>query len=96
MNGYDTFYSEYAQLEEEEEEEIIRIRKSQIEYSEIEDVHVECVDELDLCEFLIEKKLDDDSRCHHSPLSSTVQPEITEVQPLQIPSASVSAHQFTE
>ena len=97
MNGYDTFYSEYARLEEEEEEEeIVRIKKPQIDYAELDDVDIESVEDLDLCDFFIEKKLDCDNRCHPSRSSSTAQPERTEIQPLQIPSASVSVHQFME
>jgi hypothetical protein len=62
--------------------ETVQIRKPQVEYSELDDVFSEELDDLDVREFFIEKKKPTNSReCQVTTSSLIVQPEQTETQP---------------
>ncbi len=108
MEGYDYDPDEYATFSSEtdsdsekslvplEHEESIQIIKPQVEYSELDDVFSEELDDLDLRDFFIEKKQTNNRECQVTTSLSTVQPERTEPQPTPTTLSAISAHPFTE
>ena len=108
MEGYDYDPDEYATISSEtesetekslvplEHEESIQIIKPQVEYSELDDVFSEELDDLDLRDFFIEKKQSNNRVCQVTTSLSIVQPERTEPQPMLTTSSAILAHPFTE
>jgi len=106
MEGYEYDPDEYATISSEgesekslvplEHEESVQILKPQVEYSELDDVFNEELDELDLRDFFIEKKQSNSRVCQVTTSLSTVQPEKKEPQPMLTTSPSISVHPFTE
>ena len=106
MEGYEYDPDEYATISSEtesekslvplEHEESVQIIKPQVEYSELDDVFSEELDDLDLRDFFIEKKQSNSRVCQVTTSLSTVQPGRTEPQPMLTTSPVISAHPFTE
>ena len=108
MEGYEYDPDEYATFSSEtesdtekslvplEHEESVQIIKPQVEYSELDDVFSEELDDLDLRDFFIEKKQSNNRVCQVTTSLSTVQPEKTEPQPMLTVSPAISAHPFME
>lgn len=106
MEGYDYDPDEYATISSEtesekslvplEHEESVQIIKPQVEYSELDDVFSEELDDLDLRDFFIEKKQSNNRVCQVTTSLSIVQPEKTEPQPMLTTSSAISVHPFTE
>ena len=106
MEGYEYDPDEYATISSETEsekslvplefEESVQIWKPQVEYSELDDVFSEELDDLDLRDFFIEKKQSNSRVCQVTTSLSTVQPEKTEPQPMLTTSPSISVHPFME
>jgi len=106
MEGYEYDPDEYATISSEtesekslvplEHEESVQVIKPQIEYSELDDVFSEELDDLDLRDFFIEKKQSNNRVCQVTTSLSTVQPGRTEPQPMLTTSPVISAHPFTE
>jgi len=106
MEGYEYDPDEYATISSEtesekslvplEHEESVQVIKPQIEYSELDDVFSEELDDLDLRDFFIEKKQSNNRVCQVTTSLSTVQPGRTEPQPMLTTSPVISAHPFME
>ena len=110
MEGYEYDPDEYATISSEaetesdsekslvplEHEESVQILKPQVEYSELDDVFSEELDDLDLRDFFIEKKQSNSRVCQVTTSLSTVQPEKTDPQPMLTVSPVISAHPFME
>ena len=106
MEGYEYDPDEYATISSEtesekslvplEHEESVQIWKPQVEYSELDDVFSEELDDLDFRDFFIEKKQSNNRVCQVTTSLSTVQPEKTEPQPMLTTSSAISAHPFME
>ena len=106
MEGYEYDPDEYATISSEtesekslvplEHEESVQILKPQVEYSELDDVFSEELDDLDLRDFFIEKKQSNNRVCQVTTSLSTVQPGRTEPQPMLTTSPVISAHPFME
>jgi len=106
MEGYEYDPDEYATISSEtesekslvplEHEESVQIWKPQVEYSELDDVFSEELDDLDFRDFFIEKKQSNNRVCQVTTSLSTVQPEKTDPQPMLTISPVISAHPFTE
>ena len=106
MEGYEYDPDEYATISSEtesekslvplEHEESVQIWKPQVEYSELDDVFSEELDDLDFRDFFIEKKQSNNRVCQVTTSLSTVQPGRTEPQPMLTTSPVISAHPFTE
>jgi len=106
MEGYEYDPDEYATISSEtesekslvplEHEESVQIWKPQVEYSELDDVFSEELDDLDFRDFFIEKKQSNNRVCQVTTSLSTVQPEKTDPQPMPTTSPSISVHPFME
>ena len=96
MEGYEYDSDEYSPLLD-QTEETVQIRKPQVEYSELDDVFSEELDDLDVREFFIEKKKPTNSReCQVTTSSLIVQPEQTETQPTPTTLSAISVRPFME
>jgi hypothetical protein len=81
----------------EQEEEFYQVHKTQIEYSELDDVYFEEIEDIDLMDFFDEKNKEINIReCLPTTSSSTVPLERTEEARIQTASSPPSAPPSTE